>query len=210
MFWRSKLLYRVVRVLSCCSATCPTSQLRSSVPSDLFVGWLRFTRPLQVELNFRSVRPLVRLVLVFTTSLLSFSDSYDLQVEWNLRLVRPPGRVKFPIRMTSRSSESPARTTSRSSVFPTRPTSFARGRDRGWQVFRFVRPFGRQTSDSYDLLVGKLSIRTTSWSACFRPVRLLGRQDYRPARPLLFEVVSSSQELVTFLFWVQIDLFKLR
>jgi len=93
MSWRSMLSYRVVRVLSRCSVTRPTSQLCSSDSSDLLVGLLRFARPLQVEPNlclarplqvelyFHHARPLARPVLVCTTSLLSFSDSHDLQVE---------------------------------------------------------------------------------------------------------------------------------
>jgi hypothetical protein len=80
------LSYRVVRVLFRCSATRPTSRLHSSYSSDLSVGLLRFARPLQVEPNLHPARPLVRSVLVCTTSPLCFYGSPDLS----------RGRVKSP------------------------------------------------------------------------------------------------------------------
>ena len=104
MSWRSMLSYRVVRVLSRCSVTRPTSQLCSSDSSDLLVGLLRFARPLQVEPNLCltrplqvgctsitpdllrgrcwSVRPLCCPLVIRTTSRSSeISDSHDLRVE---------------------------------------------------------------------------------------------------------------------------------
>ena len=111
---------------------------------------------------------------------------YDLSavLRW---FVRPLGRVKSPTRTTSRSSEIPdlhdlqvvrisgshnlqvvsipdspdlfcSRSRSRLAGFPIRTTFWSAN-------FRFVRPLGRQTFDSYDLLVGMFLSRTTSWSA---------------------------------------------
>jgi hypothetical protein len=115
-------------------------------------------------------------VLVCTTSLLSFSDSHDLLVEWNLQLARSPSWVKSPTRTISWSSEisdSHDLQVVRISDSPDLFCSRSRSRSAG---FWFVRPLGRQASDSYDLLVGRLLICTTSWSAGFRFVWPLGRQ----------------------------------
>jgi len=108
-----------------------------------------FVRPLTLELfptRGLSSRALAVRALAVPSSCRSSSCCSEL-LSFELLLFRAltssQGRVKSPTRTTSRSSESPTRTTSRSSEFPTRPTSFARGLDRGRQVFRFARPQGR-------------------------------------------------------------------